>query len=207
MKRVTLFLGVLLALAVANPMWAQGMHSQKMGMHGGKMMGQGMHQMMGQMHDGGCAMMGAGHMQGLFLNQAEDLGLNDSQVARLEKLKSETQKALIQKQADMKVAQLELNELLQDAKAKRSDLESKAKKLEELRSDTRMTAFNAQLDARAVLTPEQLQKAKFAQCDGMQNGMMQHMGSDANGDACPMMGKSESPDGMSQHEMHHPGSK
>lgn len=201
MKRVTLFLGALLALALVNPIWAQGMHSQKMGMHSGMMMGQGMHQMMGQMHDGGCAMMGGGHTQGFFLNQAEELGLNDSQVARLEKLKSETQKGLIRQQADMKVVQLELNELLKDANANRANLESKAKKVEELRSDMRMTAFNAQLDARAVLTPEQLQKVKFAQCDGM----MMQMGSDGNAGSCPLMGnKSESSDGMTQHEMHHP---
>ncbi len=206
MKQLTLFLGAMLALALVNPVWAQHMNPQKMDMHGGMMMGSGMHQMMGQMHDGGCAMMGAGHMQGFFLNQAEELGLDAPQVARLDKLKTESQKAVIRKQADLRVAQLELNELLQDANAKRSNLEAKAKKVEELRSGIRLTEFNARLEARAVLTPEQLQKAKFVQCNGMQNGMMQ-MGSDEKAN-CPMMGnQSKDSNSMSQHDMHHPKSE
>ncbi|MFQ5706013.1 MAG: Spy/CpxP family protein refolding chaperone [bacterium] len=210
MRTLKFFLTAMIAVALASPMWAQGMSQQKMGMQG-MPMGQGMHKMMGQkmmcqMGDSMCPMMGAGHMQGFFLNQAESLGLNDSQIEQLQKIKTTTQKAVIRKEADLKIANLELNELMTGMKAKRSDLETKAKRVEDLRSDIRLTEFKAQLDARAVLTPEQLKKTKSMKMSGMRGGMMQmgSMSQGQNGD-CPMMGSSSKSDsGTSEHEKHHP---
>jgi Spy/CpxP family protein refolding chaperone len=192
MKGVTIFFAALIALAMANPMWAQGMSKQKTGMQG---------MMMGQKGDSMCPMMGAGHMQGFFLKQAEALGLNDSQIEQLKKIKQETQIAVIKKEAAYRIAKLELKELMQNPEAKRSDVEAKAKKVEDLRSDIRLTEFNAKLDARAVLTPEQLKKAKSMKRGGM---MKMHQGK--NGSS-PMMGNSNNDsknmNDLSEHEKHH----
>ncbi len=81
---------------------------------------------------------------------------------------------------------MELDEHMGVPKAKRSELEAKAKKIEELRSDIRLTEFKAKLDAGAVLTPEQLKKVKSMKKPGMQ-GMMQMDPQGKDGD-CPMMG-------------------
>lgn len=201
MKRVTFFLVPFFAVAMAGSIWAQ----QKIGTKHMKT-DRGLHKMMGmgQMSDSMCPMMDVGHMQGFFLNQAEALGLNDSQIAQLRKIKTTTQKEVIKKEADLRIAQLELNELMRDSKTNRSALEAKAKKVEELRMDIRLTEFKAQLDARAVLTPEQLKKAKSMKMHRMRGEKMQ-MGSQGKDEGCPMMGSnSKSNDGTSEHEKHHP---
>jgi Spy/CpxP family protein refolding chaperone len=170
-------------------MYAQGMgqkSKQGGGMMGGGMMGGGM-MSKGMMSGGGCSMMGGGGMDGFYLNKAEALGLSDAQVAKLKNIKMTTKKALIQKEADLRIAKLELDELLQNPKAKRSDIEAKAKKVQDLKSDIALTKLRARLDARSVLTPEQLEKAK-----SLKHGK-------------GMMGKSGGSNGSSEHAKHHPG--
>lgn len=197
MKRTNVFLAAFVALVVANPLWAQGMHRQT-GMRG---MMQG--QSMPMMQDSECPMMGAGGAQGFFLNQAEELGLNKSQIDKLEKIKFEAQKPIIKKEADLKIARLQLNNLMKDSKVKRSGLEAHAKKVEELRSNIWLTGFKAKLDARAVLTPEQLQKVQTAKKPCM-DGMMS-MRSEANdGGGSMMESNAKNKAGVSEHEKHHP---
>ncbi|MFQ5751546.1 MAG: Spy/CpxP family protein refolding chaperone [bacterium] len=204
MRTKTLYIIAIVAFAMTSLLWTQGRAQQKMGMQG-MMKGQSMHQMMDQMDDSTCPMMNGGHMQGFFLNQAKDLGLNESQIEQLQKIKTATQKAVIQKEADLKIANLELDEIMKDSNAKRSALEARAKKVEDLRSDIRLTQFKAQLDARAVLTPEQLKKTKSMKMHGS-SGMMQ-MDSQGKDGGCSMMGSnSKSNDGTSEHEKHHPKS-
>jgi Spy/CpxP family protein refolding chaperone len=206
MKRITFILTAFFAIAMLSPLWAQ----QKTGMQGMQKMKS--KKMMGQMGDSSCPMMGTGHMQGFFLNQAESLGLSDSQVEQLKKIKQETQKTVIEKEAAYKIAKLELKELMHNPKAKRSDVEAKAKKVEELRSNIRLTELGAKLDARAVLTPEQLEKAKSMKMKGMRGGMMKMGDMSGKNGRCPMMGSnsegknsSEGKDGAaSEHEKHHP---
>jgi len=199
MKRLHLFLAVLVALAMANPIWAQGMSQKKMGMKG-MMMGQGMNMMM----DSDCPMKGGSeHMQSLYLNKAEALGLSEAQITQLQKIKISTQKAAIMKEADLKIAKIELDELMQNAKAKRSDLEARAKKVEDLKSQMRLAQFKAKLDARSVLTPAQLEQAQSMKKPCMQG--MAEMNSTDKRDGCPMMGKTMGEEGgASQHKKHHP---
>ena len=200
MKRVHALLATFAGLLIANPLWAQGMHEPG-GMRG-MMQGPGMH----MMQDADCPMMGMSHLQGFYLSQAEELGLNPTQIAKLEKIKSEAQKALIKKEADLKIARLELQDLMKDPKARRSELEAKAKRVENLKSEIRLAEFKATLDARAVLTPEQLQKAQNAKsCKA--GKMSMSMRSAENGNAgCRMMGNSTDgkSGGSSEHEKHHP---
>ncbi len=183
MKKTQFLLTAVLALAVAAPMYGQGMGQQMhqgSGMMGGQKMGGGM--MGGGMTGGGCGMMAGGKMHAgtmghgssvsFYLKQADALGLSDAQVAKLKQIKLATEKAVIRKQADLRIAKLELNELLQNPQAKRSELEAKAKKVQALQSDLWLTQFRARLDARATLTPEQLQKAKALKHGGMGKGMM-----------------------------------
>lgn len=169
MRRVSILLTIVLAAVMAGQATAQQMDQQKeeriiirRGMMG---MGQGM--MMDEER------MGPGGMVGFFLNQAEELGLSDEQVAKLRSIRTETQKALIRKQADLRVAQIELEELLQNPTAKRADLEAKAKEVQRLQSEVWLTAFRARLDAREVLTSEQLKKAASLRRMGMHKEMME----------------------------------
>lgn len=191
MKRLHLLLAVLVALAMANPIWAQGMSQKKMGMKG-------------MMMDSDCPMMGGSeHMQSFYLKKAKTLGLSEAQMTQLQKIKISTQKAVIMKEADLKIAKIELDELMQNAKAKRSDLEARAKKVEDLKSQIRLAQFKAKLDARSVLTPAQLEQAQSMKTPCTQ-GMAEMMNNTEKREGCPMMGKMDEKGGASQHEKHHP---
>lgn len=206
MRRMNLLLAVLIGMILYNPVWAQHTNqSSQKSMSSGSMKGYGMHSMMGmmeQMNQNNCPMMGSmDFMHDFYLNKAKELGLSDSQIQQLEKIKIETQKNIIKKQADLRIAQLELNELLKDPQAKRSELEALAKKVNQLQSDIQSIKINGQLEARSVLNPEQLKKAISGSMSMHGKGMMQKNGMSN----CPMMGEKSGQGNAEDHTKHHPG--
>jgi len=100
------------------------------------------------------------------------LGLTDEQVGRLHKIGVDAQKASVQTGADMQLRHIELRELL---RADNPDHDAIMKKLDEvnaLRGKMEKQRVETMLQARGVLTPEQLKKIKtFWENRGAGGGM------------------------------------
>jgi len=130
-------------------------------------MGHGM-QGCGKMCSGmvmGCGMMGGDHGMGcckkeFFLCCKKELELTDKQVAELESIKMDFQKGQIRKEADLKIAQLELKRLMHDDDAPIKDIEAKMKAAASLKTEMKLSHIKAYRKAKALLTPEQIEKMK-----------------------------------------------
>ena len=114
-------------------------------------------------------MMGEGKMCGHgdcpFLCCKEELELTAEQVAKLEAIKTAFKKDDIQQRAKIDVAEIELDELLRAENVDMAKVKEKVKQIEALRSDARVRIIQAKVDAKKVLTSEQLKKVK--ECKGM----------------------------------------
>jgi len=152
-----------------------------------------MHQMMKEGH-GDCPvgfMEHWGLSADFYLKQKEALELSEDQVAQLKSLKLTTQKAVIRKEADLRVLKLELKELWGNLKAKRADIEAKAKQVRRLSDELWWLRFKAKLDARDILTPEQRQKVRSLRGPAHKEG--------GGEEGCSMMGGMEG--GASSHKL------
>lgn len=186
MKKVGLVIGLVFILLVFSftlvssqsdaPKGCKGM--QEMGQQ--EMMakpkcGQSMGRMMQQM--GGCKMgaemgMGMGMMEEeegmgccekeFFLCCKDDLGLTDKQVEALKGMKMGAMKSEIKMGSDLKIAELELKNLMEDEKSTLKDIEAKVRAVEKLKADMKIAHIKVFRDAKALLTPEQ--KEKMMKC-------------------------------------------
>ena len=99
-----------------------------------------------------------------------ELGLNEAQYSQLRKARLEERKAAIRRRADLHVARLELDELLD---ASTPDEKAVAAKVKEL-NDLQAAALKARVDARLalgrMLTPEQREKLKHLRGPGRRGG-------------------------------------
>jgi len=112
---------------------------------------------------GGCKMMGEGMgccKKGFFLCCKDKLELTDEQVASLKKIKMSFAKANIQRDADLKIAELELKELLGADKMDMSRVEKKIKSMANMKAEKKISHLKAFEAAKKVLTEEQLGKMK-----------------------------------------------
>lgn len=159
MKRVFLALALtgLTGLAAAS---ASGQEGHPRPPHSGGM-SEGMGGMMGGM------MMGGGPEAerpwiSLALQNRDQLGLTADQVAQLEALRGEFQKEAIRRQADIRVAETELAELLRADPVDLTKVEAKLRQIETLRADLRLSRIRALEKGKALLTPEQWKKLMAA---------------------------------------------
>jgi Spy/CpxP family protein refolding chaperone len=153
-----------LALAAAAPALA-GMPAG-----GGMMGGQGHH---GDMMGGG--MMGGDHERGrrdhrgrdmghegalisVMLAHGEELGLSAEQQQKLRDLRTEATKDWIRRTADVRVAELELDALLEREAWDVAAIEAKAKQIAALTGERRVARLKALAAGRAVLAPDQLRR-------------------------------------------------
>jgi Spy/CpxP family protein refolding chaperone len=126
------------------------------GMHGGMMM-EGMEHpgMMHGMH--GDDMMGDDHpMWKHFM----ELNLDDKQKESLKVLHTKTIKDIVKKRADIIIAHVELQDLLEKEPVDMKAVEASAKKNEALKTDMFLTHVKAHEEVKALLTPEQKKKLK-----------------------------------------------
>ncbi len=162
-------------------MLSPGMMSQGMEKMGGCMMAGGMMSpdmmcsmmpgMMSPMMDGmmsgrtrGCMMMAEGMMKGQFdlARLRKILTLSDEQVERLRAGVRPFQKEDILAHAAMKVATLELADLLAGEKVDFNKVEAKLKEIEGLRTKARLAQFKAADAVKGVLSTEQLEMLQGA---------------------------------------------
>ncbi len=149
-------------------------------MGGGKGMGRGMDKgCMGfgcGMDGGGMGMWDGAHAKYVI----DALGLDDKQSAEVKAVLLKLQKEMIQKRADVQLAELELREVLANDPVDMKAAETKVKQIASLKTDAAMMHIQGIEDVKAKLTPEQKKKlSEMMQMRGMGHGkgMM----------GCPMM--------------------
>jgi Spy/CpxP family protein refolding chaperone len=140
------------------------------GMMGGSMMGKG-----GRMTTGacGCGMMDKGNM-GRHMGMMGEMGmkgmhhriwrhimaldLDQKQKAEIRTIKTDLMKDMIRKKADLRIAMLELGELVQADKVDMKDVEAKVKQIEGLRASMLLAGIQATETVKSKLTDEQKKK-------------------------------------------------
>lgn len=140
MKKV--LLALLLTVFFAVPAFSQ-MNDMSMRGHGG-----GPEQMMemGNMEMGGDMM---------FMEHADKMGLTDDQMAKMKPLHREMQKKQIRSKADLKIAEIELMEIMEVKDFNLDKATSAVKKIEDIKTAQHLEMLKAMKDMRAILTDEQ----------------------------------------------------
>jgi Spy/CpxP family protein refolding chaperone len=87
-----------------------------------------------------------------------EIGLSDAQAKQAQELLLQTMKSRIKQQADLRIAEVELQELLEAEPVDMARVEAQLKAIEGLRTTLRLTVIKAHEEAKAMLTPEQRQK-------------------------------------------------
>ena len=135
--------------------------SQMKGEKTSHMMGSGM--MGSGMMDHGMMRMGmmdhqTGHI--FFLDRAAELGLSSEQVDKLKTLQTECRRDNIRNAAEVKIARLELVDLLATDNWSLQDTETLVRKVQKLEGDLQVRHLQAMNAARKVLTAEQMKQAQ-----------------------------------------------
>ncbi len=91
----------------------------------------------------------------LMLQRRQELGLTPDQVARLETLRGEFTREAIRRDADIRIAELDLAALLDPDPLDMAKVEAKIRALAELRADLRIARIRVIEQGKAVLTAEQ----------------------------------------------------
>jgi Spy/CpxP family protein refolding chaperone len=102
------------------------------------------------------------------MGRAKDLGLSDEQVTKLTAINGDYEKAKIRGEADLKLAEVDVQTLAHDAKADMAAIEAAVRKSEAAHSNLRLEGIKALRAAAGVLTPEQREKWRAGR--GMRHG-------------------------------------
>lgn len=92
------------------------------------------------------------------LRNRERLGLSAAQVKTLEQLRNDFQKESIRKDADLRVAEMDLNGLLGAEKIDMPKVEAKVREIERLRTDLRLARIRTIEKGKDLLTTDQRKK-------------------------------------------------
>ena len=113
----------------------------------------------GQMMDMG-NMDKMGDMTGMCIEYADKMGLTDDQIMQMKSMHREMQKKQARYKADLKIAEIELMEIME---VKDFDLDkagSAVKKIAEIKTAHHLEMLKAMKEMRAILTDEQFKKMK-----------------------------------------------
>jgi len=152
MKKI--LLPLLLAVVIAVPGFAQ-MADKPMGEHR-----EGHGPMMDKCNMDRCGMDMMGDMMAMCLEHAETIGLSDDQLAKMKPIHNEMQKKQAQFRADLKIAEIDLREIMD---VKEFDIEkasSGVKKIAAIMTDHHLEMLKAMQEMRTLLTDEQFAKMK-----------------------------------------------
>ena len=101
-----------------------------------------------------------GDMMGMCMQHADMMGLTDDQILKMKPVHSEMQKKQARFQADLKIAEIDLMDILE---VKDFDLEkasSAVKKIEDIKTAHHLEMLKAMKEIRTILTDEQFKKMK-----------------------------------------------
>src|SRR5208337_4658531 len=102
-------------------------------------------------HEDGCGCGGPHPFMGMF----KKLGLDKKQMEAVHEIHLKTMKAVIQKKADIKVAKIELMEILSKDPVDMTAAETAVKKLEGLKTEMKMMHIKAMEERKSNLNAEQ----------------------------------------------------
>jgi len=123
------------------------------------MKGHGHEQGHGQM-TGMCSMDKMGDMIGMCIEHADKIGISDDQLAKMKPLHREMQKKHVRYNADLKIAEIELMEIME---VKNFDLEkagTAVKKIGEIKTAHHLEMVKDMKEMRTMLTDEQFKNMK-----------------------------------------------
>ena len=83
------------------------------------------------------------------------LNLTDEQEAKIEKLRTEMQRTMVQHRSKVQLARIDLRELMASDAPDRAAVEKKLKEISDLQVKQRMMAFDHRAEVEKLLTPEQ----------------------------------------------------
>ena len=89
------------------------------------------------------------------LSRREDLNLSTEQVRSLERLRTDFERDAVKNEGDLRVAELDLQEILKSDSVDLKKAEAKIREIEKLRADLRIGRIRAIEQGKAVLTQEQ----------------------------------------------------
>ena len=135
--------------------------------------------------DEGHGMMMHGHMQGShdqgeqdehgayylrhLLKHGKEIGLSPEQISKLKATQLDLNRTQARTEADIKIAKLELQAILEDEKAEFSMIQAKVDQLKKAEGALLLAAIKGKRDAMAMLTPDQRAKDR-AQLEKMKSG-------------------------------------
>lgn len=94
----------------------------------------------------------------IMLENREELGLSAEQVNSLEQLRRDFQRESIRRDADMRIAQMDLDTLLSASTVDMAKVEAKIREIERLRADVRIARIRTIEKGKQQLTAEQRKK-------------------------------------------------
>jgi Spy/CpxP family protein refolding chaperone len=98
-----------------------------------------------------------GPLLSMMLHHGQELGLTPEQEQKLRDLRTEFSKEAVRRSAEIRVAQIELNSLLEKSQWDMAQIETKAKQIATLQGDLRVARLKALATGRALLTSAQLE--------------------------------------------------
>ena len=104
------------------------------------------------------------------LHHRTELGLTADQVGRLETLRGDFAREAIRRDADIRIAELDLAALLEQEPVDLTNVETKVREVAQFRADLRIARLRTVEQGKAVLTPEQRTRLQAMLSGGMQHG-------------------------------------
>jgi len=101
-----------------------------------------------------------GDMMGMCMEHAEMMGLSDDQLLKMKPLHSEMQKKQARFKADLKIAEIELMEILETKDFKLEEASAAVGKIEGIKTAHHLEMLKAMKEMRAMLTDDQFKKMK-----------------------------------------------
>ena len=147
MKKIVLSL--LLTVVFAVPAFSQ-MKDMPMKEHKG---GHGQMMEMGNMDK-------MGDMMGMCIEHADKMGLTDDQITKMKSVHREMQKKQVRFEADLKIAEIELMEIMEVKNFNMEEASSAVKKIAQIRTANHLEMLKAMKEMRAILTDEQFKNMK-----------------------------------------------
>ena len=120
----------------------------------------------GEHREGPCQMMGMGHMDkmgdmmGTCMAHAEMMGLTDDQLMKMKPIHSEMQKKQARFEADQKIAEIELMEIVEVKDFNLDKANTAVKKIEGVKTAHHLDMLKSMKEMRTILTDEQFKKMK-----------------------------------------------
>ena len=111
-----------------------------------------------------------GHALRRLLHDQKDLNMSEEQVGKIKAISLDYAKTRIRDKAEVKLAQVDVRALVFDEKAEISSIEAAMRKAESAKTTLHLDAVKAMRAAKAVLTPEQIEKWRAGMRDRHRHG-------------------------------------